>query len=383
MTDFSQIYSLFITARTARENGQYRRATELYEQAYSLAEDSHDELVGGKYVAIFRRNASDSFQATSRLREALAVLSPLKRNSKIPSCCVYGNITDHFHIALELPISLSTIEKNYDEAESYFRASGGSSWKSRILNMKAELLLARGRLEEARREAQEGWARRDDDCPNHYATTHLSTLVRISIARRDATEAEQYLGLWEKQEESSQLMKRVEFATLQSRAARLAGDPGAALDHAREAVQLAELADWCEARYAASCALARAFIVSGEHARARALLARASGMRRSESGHERYALQLLRGDYYLARARSAAGVSAVDDEFTDYLPWPLAHASGGDERARQLRKARAAYRAAMDIGCWIDRQLECSARSAEVCARLARVDAFDAPLEMS
>ena len=383
MTDFSQMYSLFIAARTARENGQFRRASELYEQAYGLAEGSDDELIGGKYVAIFRRNASHSFQATSRLREALAVLTPLKRNTKIPSCCVYGNMTDHFLIALELPISLSTIEKSYGEAESYFRASGGYSWKSRILNMKAELLLARGLLEEARRVAQEGWAIRDDDCPNYYATTHFSTLVRISIARRDAAEAEQYLGSWEKQEESSQIMKRVEFATLQSCAARLAGDIGAAVDHARQAVQLAELADWGEARHAAHCALARAFIVSGESARARDLLARAGRMRRSESGHERYTLQLLRGDYHLSRVRAAAGMPAIDDEFVEELPRPFAHAADNVESARMLRKARAAYRSASDIGCWIDRQLECSARGAEVSARLARADAFDALLETS
>ncbi|MBA3240065.1 MAG: hypothetical protein H0T60_02420, partial [Acidobacteria bacterium] len=249
--DFSQMYSLFTAGRTALENGQFRRATELYEQAYSLAECADDDLIGGKYVAIFRRNAAHSFQATSRLREALAVLTPLKRNTKIPSCCVYGNMTDHFSIALELPISLSTIEKSYGEAESYFRVSGGFSWESRILNMKAELLLARGLLVEAQHVAQEGWTRRDDDCPNHYATTHLSTLVRIDIARRDAAGAGRYLAIWEKQDESSQLMKRVEFATLQSRTARLAGDLVGALDYARGAVMFAELVDWGEARYAA------------------------------------------------------------------------------------------------------------------------------------
>ena len=383
MMDFSQMYSLFTTGRTALENGQFRRASELYEQAYSLAECADDDLIGGKYVAIFRRNAASSFQATSRLREALAVLTPLKRNTKIPSCCVYGNMTDHFSIALELPISLSTIEKSYGEAESYFQTSGGFSWKSRILNMKAELLLARGLLVEAQHVAQEGWTRRDDDCPNHYATTHLSTLVRIDIARRDAAGAGRYLAIWEKQDESSQLMKRVEFATLQSRTARLAGDLGGALDYARGAVIFAEMVDWGEARYAAHCALARVFIVSGEHARARELLRRAGGMRRSESGHERYTLQLLRGDYHLARARAAVGASAIDDEFVEDLPRPFAHAADNVERAQALRKARAAYRSASDVGCWIDRQLECSARGAEVSARLARADAFDAPLETS
>src|SRR5687768_13929947 len=273
MTDYTRIYSLFLTGRTARENGQFRRAAELYEEAYALAEQEQDDVIGGRYLAIFRRSAAHSYQSTSRLREALAVLTPLKRKSNIPSCCVYGNMTDHFQIALELPVSFQTIERNYAEAENYYRTSGGSSWKSRILNMKAELLLARGMVEDARRAALEGWVLRDDDCPNLYATTHIGTLVRIHLARRDVEAARKNLDNWVKHDESSHLVQRVEHSTLQSMVSRLGCDLEGALNYARDAVQLAEVADWGERRYAAHAALARAFIVAGEQRRAREVLA--------------------------------------------------------------------------------------------------------------
>ncbi len=375
MTDYGKIHSLYVAGKTARENGQYRQAAALYEEAYGLAERASDELIGGRYVAIFRRNAAHSFKATSRLREALAVLTPLKRNSKVPSCCVYGNMTDHFRIALDLPVRLQTIERNYAEAESFYRASGGSSWKSRILNMKAELLLARGMLDEALRAALEGWTLRDDDCPNHYATTHISTLVRIHLARGEAYKARAHLNNWSKHDESNQTMVRVEYHTLSSSVSRLDGSLDAAVDSARQAVQFAEIADWGEERYAAHAALARAFIVAGEHHRAREVLARLAPLRRSESGHERYAFQLLRGDFHLARARAAAHLSQRDDEFDishtpDVTPW-----TGQPARPdRELQQARAAYLAAQEVGNWVDEQLECSSRAAEVSERLRRLE---------
>ncbi len=288
-------------------------------------------------------------------------------------------MTDHFHIALELPVSLPTIERSYAEAEGFYRTSGGASWKSRILNMKAELLLARGMLDEALRAAQEGFALRDEDCPNHYATTHLSTLVRIHLARRESLEARAHLRDWLTRDESSQLVLRVEYHTLSSRVSRLDGSLDAALNSAREAVQFAEIADWSEQRYAAHAALARAFIVTGEHRRAREVLARLAPLRRSESGHERYAFQLLRGDFHLARARAAARLPQRDDEFdTTFTPDIKPRTTPPERPDRELRLARAAYRAAQDVGDWIDEQLACTARAAELSARLERLAAVAA-----
>ncbi|HEY0079844.1 MAG TPA: hypothetical protein VGB73_14630 [Pyrinomonadaceae bacterium] len=380
LTMYIEVLDLYNAAEAAYGNGQLQHAQELYRKALGIAE-AHDE-VPAWLKPVLRRAAADALVGADRLREALSLLAPLSDadGAEIKSCCVYGNLTDHIEIGQELPVSLPTIERAYTEAESYLRSAGFTSWKSRILFYKAELQLARGMTHDALSTAQEAWSVWEKDCPKLWGTTHLEQLFQISLALRDAAQAARYLRLWEEQEpreEKNYRIRESAHAQMKSKLARMERRLDEAVDYARRAVQSVELSDWGGTRYAAAQTCVRAFLVAGEHERARDLLARLSVMRRSESGHDRYAVQLLRGDYHLARARVAAHLPQADDEFDTDFTLPERTGHFGDAPRHELKKARTAYGAALAVGEWIDAQLQCQRRRREIAARLARVEAIE------
>jgi tetratricopeptide (TPR) repeat protein len=375
MSTLREILDLYDAAETAFDNGQILHSADLYQRAEKLAVVYQgSEEVSGRYAVVFRRAEVHSLVCAEKLREALAVLAPLAeadRQARMNSCCVYGTTTDQIIIGQDLPVSLGTIEKTFGHAESYALTTGNSNWRSKTLHLRARLYFLRGMFEKALAAAQEGWALWQDGCPAFFATTHLQTLFDICLASRDVRGAQKYLAKWEPHEKKKSRLGDATFYSMQSRLARMKGQLKEALDYARRAVQTIEIADWSEMRYAASCTLVRALIVAGEHERARDTLARLMHMRRSESGHDRYALQLLRGDYHLSRARLAAGLAQADDEYDVEFPQPrgnrTSHAQG-----HELKQARASYHAALITGQWIDEQLQCTFRQREVSERLAR-----------
>ncbi|HEY0005807.1 MAG TPA: hypothetical protein VGB17_13445 [Pyrinomonadaceae bacterium] len=383
MSTIREILNFYDAAEAAFENGQYASSAELYERASQLSELHDDEDIANRYSVIMRRDMVHSFLGLEKLREALTALAPLteeRKQGRMRSCCIYGTMGDQVYIGLDLPVTLPTLEKVISEAESYYRSSGEASWRSKVMHMRARVYETRGMFQEARLAAQEGWSLWRNGCPAHYATTHLKTLFDISLARRDAAEAHKYLRLWDKHNEKNSRVRDATYQIMQSRLARLERETRKALDQARRAVQTIAIADWNETRYAANCALVRALLLAGEHERAKETLVPLMRLRRSESAHDRYSVQLLRGDYHLARARIAAGLVQSDDEFD--MEFPLAERDG--ERAAscfELKKARDSYQAALKVGRWIDEQLRCAHRQREIHERLARLKALEKRLE--
>jgi hypothetical protein len=379
-TQYYKVLDLYDAAEAAYGNGQHEQSAELYRQALVIAESSDEVPVFLR--GMLRRAYADELVALERLREALAALAPMSQKDKqedCRACCIFGNLTDHIEIAQKLPVSLKTIERAYAQAEDYYPGAGDKSWQSRILHYKGQLHLARGRYAEALTTAQEGWAVWQKECPKMYGTSHLHGLFRISLAARDSVLAHSYLRRWEeydRREDKSYKIREMVRCQMESELARLEGRTAEALDWARRAAQGAELIDWGTIRYAVCNASVRAFLLAGEDARARDILARLSRMRRAESAHDRYSFQLLRADYHLARARRAAGLAPADDELATEFPAPGALTN---PRAPlfELARARAAYDAALRVGRWIDEQLECHARRQEINARLARVAAIE------
>lgn len=376
MSTLREMLDLYNAAEAAWDNGQFLHSAELYHKAETLAVayvGSDD--ISGRYADMMRRAKVHSLIHMDKLREALADLAPLveeKKQAKMHSCCIYGTAADQIIIGQDLPVSFETIEKAFGHAESYALRAGDANWRSKTLHLRAKLYLRRGMFQEALAAAQEGWALWKDGCPAFFATTHLETLFDICLARRDIEGAWKYLALWEKHEKKKSRVGDATLYTMQSRVARMEREFNLAVDYARRAAQAIEIADWSETRYEAGCALVRAFIVAGEHERARDTLARLMHMRRSESGHDRYVIQLLRGDYHLARARSLAGLVQADDEYDTEFPsfGPRAKRS---ELKHELKKARNAYKSALAIGSWIDEQLRSTFRQREITQRLARI----------
>ncbi|MDQ3817018.1 MAG: hypothetical protein M3362_04925 [Acidobacteriota bacterium] len=370
-----QVYDLYEAAQGAYNGGQFRRAAELYRRMMELAESAggRDELFSW-YAVVARRALAESFRSNEQLREALTTLTPLAVAGREPirSCCAYGTLIDKIEYAVEAPVSLQTIERAFAEAEDYLRASAPSTWRSLVLHMRAELFRARGMFREALRAAQEAWVRWKDECPKFYSTSHLKSLVEIGLALGDFEQARTYLSQWERFGDNKSITRESVRCELQSRLARIEGRFGEAVDHARRAVQITDPIDSCAPRHAAGRALVRALLLAGEHERARNTLVRLSPARRSESGHEHYAFQLLRGDYHLSLSRKAAGAGCSDDEFGTSFTL-REKIDGGLLLRRELRKARAAYAVALRIGTWVDEQLRCALRQREVYARLSRV----------
>jgi tetratricopeptide (TPR) repeat protein len=371
--DWTKVYELWGAGEAAFGEGQHRAAAELYRQASALADASED--VPAWYRGVMRRSYADELTTLERLREALAVLSEMPKTTEggFRACCVYGSMTDQVEIAVKLPVRLAAIERACEQADAYFRAAGERDWQSRLLYYRAELLYGRGLYGQALAAAQEGAAHATEGCPKLFPSTHMWGLFKIRQALGDHSDAKRYMKRWvekyDREEKRSPVRRAYEYVML-SRLARAEGRVSEAVEWSRAGAQTLAGADWGEARFLLGCEQVRACLLAGRHALAGTHLARLAHARRSESGHRRYAFALLVGDYHLARARAAAGLPALDDEFgTTGGPSCEVGKSIESETAR----ARRAFGAALKVGAWIDGRLDCSIRAEEVGRRLTRL----------
>lgn len=368
-----KVYELWRAGEAAFVEGQHRAAAELYRRATALADASED--VPAWYRGVMRRSLADELTGLERLREALSVLSEMPKTAEggFRACCVYGAMTDQIDIALRLPVRLAAVESACAQADAYFRSAGERDWQSRLLYFRAELLYLRGLYREALAAAQEGAAHAAEGCPKLWPSTHMWGLFRIQMAKGDLAEAKRYSGRWVEKYDGEEKRGPARGAyryVMASRLARAEGDAAEAVEWSRAGAQTLAAGDWGEARFLLGCEQVRACLLSGQHALAATHLAPLAHARRSESGHRRYAFALLLGDYHLARARAAAGLPALDEEFGTSGETPREFVgSTGSEAAR----ARRAYAEALKVGVWIDERLDCSVRTDEVGRRLARL----------
>ncbi|HEX8720166.1 MAG TPA: hypothetical protein VF736_05965, partial [Pyrinomonadaceae bacterium] len=374
-TNLLEVYRLWNAGEAAYAVGLHGLASDYYRQAAELSQTLEGDSAW--YKGVMMRSFADELTTLERLREALAVLSaiPKAAGDDFRSCCVYGSMTDQIEIGLRLPVRLDSIERAYRQADDYFRAAGDTTWRSRLLYYRAELLADRGLYAQALAAAQEGAAGVREGCPKLFPSSHMYGLFRISLALGDLAEARRYLGRWVEEYARETKHNSVRGAyeyVMRSRLARAEGRAEEAVEWAYEGARWLASADWGDARFDITCEQARAYLLAGRHAPAADLLARMRGMRRSEGGRRRYALALLRGDYHLARLRAAAGQPQLDEEFGTTGARPLS-VEPPRSAAREAARARRAYDLARREGAWIDGQLECSVRTEEVGRRLARL----------
>jgi tetratricopeptide (TPR) repeat protein len=350
---------------------QKLRAAEIFGRALEIAE-SIDDL---RAIVDYRFCRGMALHGAGRLRQALAVLTPTLQDSTASGDAgdIYGTLTSYIDIAQDLPVSLEAIEKAYAQTENFLRDSGHMDWRHRLLHLRAQLHAERGTYREALTTAEESWALWRSDHPGYTTDTHLNHLVRISLRLRDAEQARRYLAKWETQENIMPKVREIMFCRRQSDLARLEKRAHDAVDWARRAVLAAEQADYGAARY--SAVLVRAFISIGATERARDGVGRLLVMRHSECGHYRYSIHLLRGDYHLALARQASGMAPTDDEYgLDFLPPD--RITDAKVVRHEVAHAKRAYDAALNVGRWIDEQLQCTLREQEISGRLARVQSI-------
>jgi tetratricopeptide (TPR) repeat protein len=364
-----QMQSLWDAGCEAYKDQQELRAAEIFGKALEIAESINDTRKIVKYR--FWRGASLS--EAGKLRQALAVLTPTLKDGNTGGNAddIYNTLTTYIAIAQNLPVNLGAIEKAYQQTENFLRDSGNLEWRQRLLLLQAILYKLRGMYPEALAAAQESWAIWQDEYPYYIADAHLNRLVEISLLLRDAEQAQMYLWEWE-MDEHDEIPKTREMmsCTRRSNLAQLKGRFTEAVDWARRAMLVDN---------STSDTVVRAFLCTGDNHRARDELIRLFAHRHVETGHDRYGIRLLWGDYHLACARQAAGMPAVDDEFGLEFPPPSAIANPAATRYA-LARARRGYRAALKVGSWIDEKLQCSLRQNEISERLARVEAIERKL---
>jgi tetratricopeptide (TPR) repeat protein len=367
-----QMQSLWDAGSEAYTDQQKLRAAEIYGKALEIAESINDTRKIVKYR--FWRGAS-LFDA-GKLRQALAVLTPTLKdgNTGGDAADIYNTLATYIDIAQELPVNLGAIEKAYQQTENFLRDSGNLEWRHLLLFLQATLYKLRGMYPEALAAAQESWTIWEREYPSYTADTHLNSLVQISLLLRDVEQAQMYLWEWEMDEHDEIPKEREEMScSRRSNLARLQGRFTEAVDWARRAM----LVD--NSNIKTLIVMVRAFLCTGDNHRARDELIRLLAHRHAETGHERYYIRLLWGDYHLACAREAAGMPAVDDEFGLEFPPPSAIANPA-ATCYALARARRGYRAALKVGSWIDEKLQCSLRQTTISERLARVEAIERKL---
>ena len=364
-----QMQSLYDAGWEAYKDIQYLRAAEIYGKALEIAESINDTRKIVQYC--FWRGSS--LGQAGKLRQALAVLTPTLKdgNTGGDAADIFNTLITYIEIAQDLPVNLGAIEKAYQQTENFLRDSGNLNWRHLLLLFQAIFYQLGGMYPEALAAAQESWAIWEDEYPYCTADTHLNNLVEISLLLRDAEQVQMYLWEWEmdKHDEIPKERERLSCSR-QSDLARLEGRFTEAVDWARRSM----LVD--NSNIETLIVMVRAFLCTGDNHRARDELIRLLAHRHAESGHGRYYIRLLWGDYHLACARQAAGMPAVDDEFGLEFPPPSAIANPAATRYA-LARARRGYRAALKVGSWIDEKLQCSLRQTTISERLARVEAIE------
>lgn len=367
-----QMQSLEDAGSEAYKDSQSLRAAEIFGKALEISESINDT----RNIVLYRFWHGAMLYGAGKVRQALAVLTPtLKEGSTGGDAAdIYNTLTLYIDIAQELPVNLGAIEKAYRQTENFLRDSGNLVWRHKLLHLQRKLYERQGMYPEALAAAQESWAIWQDEYPCYIADAHLNSLVEISLLLRDAEQAQMYLWEWEMDEHDEIPKSRERMScSRQSDLARLEGRFTEAVDWARRAM----LVD--NSNIETLIVMVRAFLCTGDNHRARDELIRLLAQRHAETGHYRYYIRLLWGDYHLACARQAAGMPAVDDVFGLELPPPSAIANPAATRYA-LARARRGYRAALKVGSWIDEKLQCSLRQTTISERLARVEAIEQKL---
>ena len=367
-----QMESLEYAGWEAYQDEQKLRAAEIFGKALEIAESINDT----RKIVLYRFWHGALLSGAGKLRQALAVLTPTLKEGTTGGDAdnIYSTLITYIGIAKSLPVNLGAIEKAYQQTKNFLRDSGNLEWRHQLLLLEATLYKLRGTYPEALAAAQESWAIWPQEYPCYTADTHLNNLVQISLLLRDAEQAQMYLWEWEMDEDDTIPKSREKLScSRQSDLAQLEGRFTEAVDWARRAM----LVD--NSNIGTLIVMVRAFLCTGDNHRARDELIRLLAQRHAETGHYRYYIRLLWGDYHLACARQAAGMPAVDDVFELEFPPPSAIANPAATRYA-LARARRGYRAALKVGRWIDKKLQCSLRQTTISERLARVEAIERKL---
>src|SRR4028119_1197469 len=336
-----QMQSLYAAGWEAYSDTQWLRAAEIFGKALEIAESINDT----RKIVNYRFWRGASLFGAGKLRQALAVLTPTLKegNTGGDADDIYNTLTTYIELAQDLPVNLGAIEKAFQQTENFLRDSGNLEWRHQLLLLQAQLYTLRGMYPEALDAAQESWAIWQDEYPYYTADTHLNSLVEICLLLRDAEQAQMYLWEWEMDEHDDIPKERERLScSRRSNLAQLKGRFTEAVDWARRAI----LVD--NSNIQTLIVMVRAFLCTGDNHRARDELIRLLAERHAETGHYRYDIRLLWGDYHLACAREAAGMPAVDDVFGLEFPPPSAIANPAATRYA-LARARRGYRAALRL----------------------------------
>lgn len=344
----------------------YRKeeAARLYHEAQRLAEtlQSPHDIV---YLRFWR---GSSLAGAKQYLEALAAVTPtLREMGRVgrPQD-VFNTLALYISVALDIPLDYQTILEPLEYCKEYILTKGQMIWRHKLLYLEARLCYERGEFERALTLAEESWAAWRNVYPHYTADTHLDICVEYSLRTDQPDKALYYLDVWERDDHNSlPLVRNYRRRYWQAIYWRYVGDYERALLVADACVRHADL---MERGDRARLMRAPIHLLRGNPALARADL----GSVKLAAIRDNL---LAVGDYYLARARVAAGLPPADDAFGHDFPAPTAIKDAAALR-RALARAKINYRGHLRWARKWDTAFGVNWRQTELAERLERVTAL-------
>lgn len=333
-----------------------------------------------------------ALHGAGRLHQALAVWAPaLSRGPETPlTTSRYMALTRFLLVAIDVPVSVGSIRSALERTEARLRSASGGlhGRRSRLLLARARLALARGRPEEALPLAQESVTYRRTETGTYTYSTHYRTLVQAALLVGELDLVEECLHDWERVQEGYRETRTLLMNAARADLARGRGQWVRAIEFAEAGARVAARSEETLYRQVAQRAYVQACLAAGQPERAAETLVAMLRGRHGPMGEHRYEAKLLLGDYHAtvvrladpARREAAAARGVTLDGPAEE------RADGGGGPARQLlldldgarpvsmerhvRRARRAYRLALEEARFLDGLLDCDHRQREVEERL-------------
>jgi tetratricopeptide (TPR) repeat protein len=144
------------TAYRAALDRHLDRAADLHARRASLAQTLNDTYAEADSVT----RQAETLLRLGRLQEAMAVAAPALPDHPLaahPATTMHALLV-WLSAAVDLPVSLQTIQRLDKRAEDYLQSTGHPEWRQALLYERSLLLADRGEFSSALAAAQEAWA---------------------------------------------------------------------------------------------------------------------------------------------------------------------------------------------------------------------------------
>lgn len=342
---------LFAAAYEAYKLRQWDSAISLFHRAYQAAVRAEDQRRQAKQL----HWEGHTLRRAGRLREALACLLAAEGLEQADKAVYWNGLIDQIGIAISLPLSLEKLQSLMDRCRDEMGRLGLNASRGMLLIEESDLAYQRHDNRTELAKAQEAMAGYDASAsPDYNISTYYYMLIWALLDVKDRPNAQRWLERYEGAVTQHEVHKELNLLGLRRHIALKDGDLPAAWSYAQRALQKAREGQRNPFVQLQNCT--DTAIQCGHLREAAAGLAELLTVHRhSESGHRRYSVRRLAGDYHRAVARRCA------DKAVGFTAAARRHTA----------LAQRYYGYADRVGRFLDEKLCCDWRQQEIRERLA------------